>query len=619
MPDHNHRHDAMVEFMGCFPTISGDAPQDIKDLSDGVILFEVMSDLCQEQFGTTTISRGNTNWALKANTLRKLTRNLESYFHTTLRKSADFSHLSEIISDIARNSDPDAIAEFVEIVTAACVTCEERGRYITWIMGMTEENQVVMKGVIESSLARIEDLNDSIFSAENDGEEDGEVDGDSMSDNDFEGGGEISGMFRNAMQNLDSVTQGMDDVTVASQSEFSHPNVHGGDADVVRERDELRAALAESKRELAAQKSNAETLAEDGEATQKKLRALAADLQERLEERQEELVETAEKLRKAQRGLDDADAKVSDLTENNASLEDELDIANAKATQLKKAEATVVAYRRKLEGAGVMNQQMSDLENQSAKYLGQIVDLEMEAKKIPDLQKNLDDTTRELNKFQKENADIAEKVVSRSAEVAKLKTELSASVTAKKMAEEELTELRIMQQSDHDEVDGEVNMAGLSLTSAFSVTEVREKVMRLEIENKSLKKQLDSSVAVSTSTAVAHTANMVDDATVKALENEIEQLQAELKKKDVATAKLASDKDKLESYTKKTLSKFQEKYLVALQECKAKLKEKHDKIEALEMRSAAEKSNQKKEEKLLSSTVYELGLMVMQQKLKNGQ
>jgi len=46
--------------------------------------------------------------------------------------------------------------------------------------------------------------------------------------------------------------------------------------------------------------------------------------------------------------------------------------------------------------------------------------------------------------------------------------------------------------------------------------------------------------------------------------------------------------------------------------------EKHDKIEALEMRSAAEKSNQKKEEKLVSSTVYELGLALMQEKLKNG-
>jgi hypothetical protein len=44
-------------------------------------------------------------------------------------------------------------------------------------------------------------------------------------------------------------------------------------------------------------------------------------------------------------------------------------------------------------------------------------------------------------------------------------------------------------------------------------------------------------------------------------------------------------------------------YLVALQECNAKLKEKHDKIEALEMRSASEISNQKKEERILSTTI----------------
>jgi protein HOOK3 len=162
-------------------------------------------------------------------------------------------------------------------------------------------------------------------------------------------------------------------------------------------------------------------------------------------------------------------------------------------------------------------------------------------------------------------------------------------------------------------------MTGLSLTSVQSVTDVREKVMRLEIENKTLQKQLDATVVAPALVPTHDTSMIVDDATVKALENEIEQLQAELKKKNAATAKLASDKDKLESYTKKTLSKFQEKYLVALQECKAKLKEKHDKIEALEMRSASEKSNQKKEERLLSTTIYELGLTLMQQKLKNGQ
>jgi protein HOOK3 len=481
-----------------------------------------------------------------------------------------------------------------------------------------------MKGVIESSLARIEDANDSLHASMEREEEDVG----STSDDDFEGGAEMSGIFRNAMQTIDSVTQGMD-VTVASQSEFSNANSDqisgsggGGNAhmdNVVRERDELRSALVEAKRELAVQKSRAGTAVEDAEVTQKKLRALATDLQERLEERQDELVETTEKCRLAQRALDDAEAKVSDLSEKNSSLADELDISNAKATQLKKAEATVLAYRRKLEGAGMMNQQMSELENQSAKYLGQIVDLEMEAKKIPELQKNLDDATREFKKVQKENIDFAEKVVAKTANIAKLKTELSASVTAKKMAEEELTELRSMQHLDQDDVDRDVNMTGLSLTSVQSVTDVREKVMRLEIENKTLQKQLDATVVASAPVPTNDTSMMVDDATVKALENEIEQLQAELKKKNAATAKLASDKDKLESYTKKTLSKFQEKYLVALQECKAKLKEKHDKIEALEMRSASEKSNQKKEERLLSTTIYELGLTLMQQKLKNGQ
>jgi len=57
--------------------------------------------------------------------------------------------------------------------------------------------------------------------------------------------------------------------------------------------------------------------------------------------------------------------------------------------------------------------------------------------------------------------------------------------------------------------------------------------------------------------------------------------------------------------------------LVALQECKAKLKEKQDKIEMLESRSATEKTAQKREERLLSSTIFELGLSIMQNRLKD--
>jgi hypothetical protein len=39
------RRQAMVEFLGTFPTLSGAPPADFADLSDGVALFEVLSEM----------------------------------------------------------------------------------------------------------------------------------------------------------------------------------------------------------------------------------------------------------------------------------------------------------------------------------------------------------------------------------------------------------------------------------------------------------------------------------------------------------------------------------------------------------------------------------------------
>ena len=36
---------AMVEFVGSFPTLSGAPPENLSDLSDGVVLFEVLSEM----------------------------------------------------------------------------------------------------------------------------------------------------------------------------------------------------------------------------------------------------------------------------------------------------------------------------------------------------------------------------------------------------------------------------------------------------------------------------------------------------------------------------------------------------------------------------------------------
>eukprot|EP00560_Eucampia_antarctica_P008435 CAMPEP_0197825240 /NCGR_PEP_ID=MMETSP1437-20131217/2351_1 /TAXON_ID=49252 ORGANISM="Eucampia antarctica, Strain CCMP1452" /NCGR_SAMPLE_ID=MMETSP1437 /ASSEMBLY_ACC=CAM_ASM_001096 /LENGTH=615 /DNA_ID=CAMNT_0043425155 /DNA_START=171 /DNA_END=2018 /DNA_ORIENTATION=- len=612
--DHNDkkaRFDAMLDFVGCFPTISGLQPTSFEELGDGVMLFEALSHISPRDFDPSTIARGlGDNWALKSSNLRKLVRNLETYYHEVLQKTANFEDVAASIPSISRNSDKDAIAKIVELVAAAAVTCENRADYVGWIMSMSEESQAHMKGVIESSMSKLTD-----YELDEETDED-EVDDELVFDSDGDEDeycspqsspvSNMNGLFRGSSE--DFTMHSSQDMDGTTGSEFTSAS-KAGTSDILRERNELRSALQDARRELAGHKSQVTILTEEHESAQKKLRALAEDLQDRLQQRQDELTELESGLTKSKRMHEDSQTTSSDLLEKNALLSDELDVATAKANQLRKAEATVIAYRRKLEGVGVINQQMTDLEDQAAAYLRQIMDLESETKKVPELQKNVEGLRRQLTKVQQESTDSVDSLLVKNAEIRKLKDDLKTAEKSKKVYEDEMNEMKSqsdLADSSFDELGSNLTAVD-SLASAKSVSENREQMLRLQIENKKLKEQLKNSQLVAATISTSG-----DDS----LKYEIDQLKADLKKKETEKEKLGSDKEKLEAYTKKTLSKFQEKYLVALQECKAKLKEKHDKIEALEMRSAAEKTAQKREERLLSSSIYELGLAIMQQRLK---
>lgn len=520
------------------------------------------------------------NWALKSSNLRKLVRNLEWYYHEDLKKDADFETITGNLGNIARTGDPAAIAGLVELVAAAAVTCELKGEFVGRIMGMSPDSQIQMKGVIESSLQRLEEY---------EGNEDGAYDPEMI------------------FNENSADEKGEEDTNM-----FDANHLKESDAD----KEELEAALVAARRELAQQKTQLGEFKEDADKSQAKLRALVEDLQDRLARRQDELITAEEELRTATNDLDELKSKVSELEESKAQLEDELDVANAKTTQLHKAEATVLAYKRKLEGVGVMNQQMTDLEDQAANYLRQIMDLESEVKKTTSLTKQLDTVQAQLATLQQEKVDNADSLKNTGAEIAELKNLLSSAEKAKKMFQDELKELRARQDADHEETPA---VEGFDSQAHDMSAKTREKTMRLEIENNKLKEEMEKlkisakSAPAAVAVASAPPAAAGDAA---ALQAEVKKLKAELAKKEAENKKIGSDKDKLEAYTKRTLAKFQDKYLVALQECKAKLKEKQDKIEILESRSATEKTSQKREERLLSSTIFELGLAIMQNRLK---
>lgn len=496
------------------------------------------------------------------------------------------------VGDIARSSDPAAIAELVELVAAAAVTCDRKSEFVTRILHMTPESQVQMKGIIEASLKRVSDYEDDEDVEDEGGDEPELVFGDSGK----------------AQEKNDSEVLFGDD----------HLKHDAFDSSAYSDQDDLKRALADAKRELASQKAKAALQAEDHAKAQSQLKALVEDLQDRLVQRQSELISAEDELRATTSELDDAKSKLMELEEQKAQMADDLDVANSKAEQLRRAEATVVAYKRKLESVGLMNQQMTDLEDQAQSYLRQIMDLEDKVKKTNALQKTIDDLQKQVTKLEKEKAEMSQSVQTSGSEVAELKSKLSAAESAKKMYERELAELRAQQdESGASLVEDSAGDEGF--TSSQSISQAREKAMRLEIENKTLREQLEQLKASTDGATVAAVADAdpgSGSAGEQSLRLEVNRLKEELAKVEQEKNKISSDKDKLEAYTKRTLAKFQEKYLRALSDCKNKLKEKQDKIEALEVRSSSEKAAQRREERLLSSTIYELGLALMQIRLK---
>jgi len=539
----------VCEFFGKVFLAVSKKPTSMADLCDGEVMFEALSEISMDHFDPTSIGRDlGDNWALKASNLKKLLRNLEDYYHEVLNKDADFESLSSQSNDIAKGEDLNGLMEFVELIAVAATTGEDNDIFVPRIKEMSPEALGDMQLMLQEAMSIITEY-------DADGSE-GEDDADSIMFEGEEGGG--------------------------GTSEVLFPS-HSGDEELLKERDELRQALQDAKRELGQVKSQTAIDMEDAQKDKDKLRAINQDLQERLKRREEDLTEAEQTASKKSRALDEAEAELGDLKENSDSLADELDIEKAKVLQLRKKEAMVEVYRKKLDALETSNSQGGGMDAQTANHVEQIMKLETENMKIAPLQRDLDEIQSKAKKLESRIQEQEDDMKAKDAEISQLKSDAASAEKAKKMFEDDLNELRAQHEGAVD--------AALALNGASEPNE-----SRLQSENAKLRAQMEQ-MKLSGAAAVS-----TKDG------GKVAELQEKLDSKNEEVTKLVNEKEKLEAYTKKTLQKFQEKYLVALQDCKAKLREKHEKIEALESRSSNEKAAQKREEKLISSAIYELGL-----------
>jgi DNA repair exonuclease SbcCD ATPase subunit len=498
-------------------------------------------------------------------------RNLEEFYHCSLKKHSDaFATID--LKKIAIENDAAGLTALLGLVVAAAVTCEDRGTFINRVMELPPDAQAEMKNLIQETMPLLQDYADENEEDEKD---------------------ETEVMFNDDGPGDSSATGGP-----VEMSELQ-----------VKELEEVR-------RELNRQKAWAKEVAEESEKAQGRLQAIVDDLHDRLTKRQDELINVEEELQMMTSNYEEAKSQVAQLEEEKSTLADDLDLAKTQAQKLYRAEATVLAYKKKLDTVGVMNQQMEDLEGQAEKYVRQINQLEAEVKRANALQKTVTAQEAKLAELEKQLSQATTSEQSAAKELDDWKSRCQAAENAKKMFEGELDELRAKNQ-----VGGVVHIDSPN----------GDQLQRVQLENQQLRKQVENlSVAAAPTIAfpvstdgsepIAPIAIAVpasdDTPETAALKLEIQRLYQAFVIKEKENSKVSAEKEKLEAYTKRTLARFQDKYLVALQECKAKLKEKQDKIESLEKKGHAERQSQKREERLLSSALYELGLGIMQTKLK---
>mmetsp|Transcript_13161 Transcript_13161/g.17342 ORF Transcript_13161/g.17342 Transcript_13161/m.17342 type:complete len:684 (+) Transcript_13161:193-2244(+) len=642
---------AVVEWINCFELSK--QCESFQELFDGRILCEFLNQVAPSYFDTekmTEVEAGG-NWALMLSNLKKLVWNLQNYFQEALESVSDFDSID--LTLIARDQDIAQLMSLIELVVGAAVKCEDRAFFIGKIMELPDESQAVLKGLIESSMERITPIGEE----ENESDEDAPVS--RMENRELE----------EALAQSNTEKAMLHEQLKALRLELSNLQ---SDKESLSQRLEE----AEKETELAAGARQTEAQGADVERTQ---------LQKSVDELSLQLDDMREENNQLRQEVDSLAAKrESDLEVRakmeveNRQLADELDIARSKAHQAAAAEQQAERYKRRLDEMQGLRQAMKELEDQNSKYLDQVLELESTCKTIKPLNDKIEKYKDAAIDLEREKFEALSKLQVREAEFSRLREELEQASDAKRFFEEELIALREEKESmEASTIEGGGLFEGM--------TEMREKLAKLERENRSLKenlvgggeggkgggeiavelsmlrseledekrmkeeraaaaleaKRLQAEAQMECQKLKEHIAELesgetrADTAKIQKLTQEIEALKSKqdsasstemtvqeltkkLKEKETQINRLTSDKDKLETYTKKTLHKVQEKYLVALQTCKNQLKERQDKIEQLESRIAKDKASQKREERLLMSAVYELGMDIINTRLVNS-
>lgn len=367
--------------------------------------------------------------------------NINIFFQEVLYKTAQNLLQSVDITAIARCSDSSHILKMFSIIAVATVQCENRGFFVSLILKMSPSGQERMKEILEDALLNIYHLDTTVKSTP----------GVAVNQS-------ASSFLMDDCESSSSLFDLYDVHSTASKHRF-----FSNDKNAVANYNSTPFPSPKMKRDLSNEFLRAEM--KEMESSNRALVEEVSALNEQVHEKKREAASMVVDLRELRRTVQRKEEEVQYLRDRNCTLEDDISIAQAQGQKLRKAEATITAYRDKLENMHD-GSQLEKIEAKSSSLVKQIVEMKADVANIPSMQRTIVDyKNRNLN-LKKDLEVTISSVREKENQIAALEGRLSFSECAKALAENELAASREM-----DEIrDMEMKRATASATSITNVT-----------------------------------------------------------------------------------------------------------------------------------------------------
>ncbi|KAJ8402090.1 hypothetical protein AAFF_G00373250 [Aldrovandia affinis] len=477
-------------------TFGVEAPcKTVEDLTSGVVMAQVLQKIDIVYFNDNWISRIKSevgdNWRLKISNLKKILKGILDYNHEILGQQINDFTLPDVTL-IGEHSDAAELGRMLQLILGCAVNCEQKQEYIQTIMMMEESVQHVVMTAIQELMSK-----ETPVTAGNDSYVD------------------LDRQFKKTVEELNDA--------LATKEEIAQ-RCHELDMQaylVQEERDRLRLEYIELEERVAALQEEKSSLLAENQVLMERLNQSDSiedlnspagrrhlQLQTQLEQLQEETFRLeaskddyrirCEELEKEISDLRGQNEELTSLADEAQSLKDEMDVLRHSSDKVSKLEGMVESYKKKLEDLGDLRRQVKLLEEKNTLYMQNTVSLEEELRKantakgqletykrqVVELQNRLSEESKKADKMEFEYKRLKEKVDSLQKEKDRLRTERDS-------LKETIEELRCVQAQEGQLTAGLVPLGSSEasdlLATEIVTPEIRERLIRLQHENKILK------------------------------------------------------------------------------------------------------------------------------------